>query len=92
MIKRAANLRRKIGTMARIDGVWGQYFKVIPCLREAIFISILQMEPANDRNNVFFSGNLFCIFNNVSYSRVRTACDYHQSIFCFIASAESSIT
>ena len=69
--------------MARIDGVWGQYFKVIPCLREAIFISILQMEPANDRNNVFFSGNLFCIFNNVSYSRVRTACDYHQSIFCF---------
>lgn len=68
--------------MAWIDRARGQCFKVIPCLCEAIFISILQMEPANDRNNVMFSGNLFRIFNNVSYSRVRTACDYHQSIFC----------
>lgn len=68
--------------MAWIEGIWGQCFKVIPCLREAIFIGILQMESANDRHNVILSGNLFGIFDNVSYSRVRTACDYHQSLFC----------
>ncbi|WP_214281502.1 hypothetical protein, partial [Escherichia coli] len=57
---RQANLSCKIGTMAWIEGIWGQCFKIIPCLCEAIFIGISPLSSTVWPTAVSIS-NLLCL-------------------------------